>query len=135
MANGWKDIYLESIIKNYRTTDKTMGNEYEWTPKYMSAEIDENTLCQFTGLTDKNGNKIWENDVVIYDNSSYSVYCTPHTGKIAWRNGCLCFKHWLYGSISYKSFLSNDFFGSKCEVIGNTIENPELLDNKTECER
>jgi uncharacterized phage protein (TIGR01671 family) len=29
------------------------------------AEIDESTLCQFTGLTDCNGNKIWENDVVI----------------------------------------------------------------------
>lgn len=27
-------------------------------------EIDQNTLCQFTGLTDKDGDKIWENDIV-----------------------------------------------------------------------
>lgn len=90
-------------------------------------EVIPETVCQYTGLTDKNGNKIWENDVVVYDNSPYSIYCEPHTGQIIHRNGCLCYKFLLYGSATYKSFLSDDFFGIKCEVIGNVFDNTELM--------
>ena len=96
-------------------------------------EIDKDTICRYTGLTDKNGNKIWENDVVkkhfytdydAYANSEEYVGIVKFT-DCAWvidtkRNEYVCTRP-IFESMAYSKDV--DYF----EVIGNIFDNPELL--------
>lgn len=77
-------------------------------------EIDPSTVGQYTGLTDKYGKKIFENDIVkIKGKTRYIFY------------GCSGFRHTNYGE--YADTLENVFTDVDCEVIGNKFDNPELL--------
>lgn len=90
-------------------------------------EIYTSTLCQFTGLCDKNGKKIWENDIC----DRKEKY--PEVVKMA--NG-----DW---TLDYSYAIGRDYGNSYCnlgfyvnerkcvEVIGNIFDNPELLQEES----
>ena len=96
-------------------------------------EVDESTICQYTGLTDCNGNKIWEGDIVrLTRNEGYNA----RKGKKleVYFNEFLChFALSLKDSTSYPKNGSFDYLtlsGKKAksmEVIGNIFDNAELL--------
>lgn len=70
-------------------------------------KIDPDTLCQYTGLTDKNDKKIWENDLLGHK-----------LNRVEFLNGTYC----INGDRSL-------FFEANTnEVIGNIFDNQEMLE-------
>lgn len=101
----------------------------------ISYECDVNTLCQYTGLTDKNGQKIWENDVVRYQfDTDDCIFPNKDTKK---RVGKIFFSDFrasfsvAMGRNGSKA-INNDLFkyvqnGNRVEAIGNIFDNAELI--------
>lgn len=123
LDNGeWVEGYYVYCRKRHYilpVLNKAIGfdeREDEW------VEVDPDTICQYTGLTDKNGQKIWENDIceMVYDG-------TIHIYVVVWDKTELDFK----GTNGKENYGCNFEYLGCCEeivVIGNIFDNPELLE-------
>lgn len=78
-------------------------------------QVDPATVGQFTGLTDRNGVKIFEGDIVRYG----------QRGKVEYNSGSAQFTLNFTNS-TYEGFDKIPF--CDCEVLGNIYDNPELLE-------
>lgn len=114
--NGkWVQGYL------YRLSEKLNPFILLKSEKGASYEVDAKTVGQYTGLTDKNGTKIFEGDIVDFaerpDNGDYGavIYDADETEfGIEYYN--------IYRS------LGKNYYPKNIEVIGNIYDNPELLE-------
>lgn len=113
-VEGFYVMYSTSIAHPYSHTN---GDHYIITvPHNYKYQVDPETVCQYTGLTDKNGKKIFEGDII--KDIDYGIMrCMYLHGSFVW----------------YKE----DGFHIKCmnyipviEVIGNIFDNKELLERR-----
>lgn len=82
-------------------------------------EVDPSTICQCTGLIDKNGELIWENDIVITPRGSERFVVEWSDTEARWQmnndNG---------------KYIADFFWSYDVEVIGNIFDNKDLLESE-----
>lgn len=139
--NGeWVEGYLIYAKKDCYICE----NPYECMSEYSSLNgqsygfggfklVDQSTICQCTGLKDKNGKLIWENDIIKYHFGN--VYAPIKYGEYQ-----SCFDSTSTGHIGFyvdwtgttKENMRKDlgyWINMICaEVVGNMFDNPELLE-------
>lgn len=82
-----------------------------WFALHNKYAVKAETVGQFTGLTDKNGKRIFEGDIIEWDEL---VWGSKHREAVTWDYTILAMR--------------KDDWGEWCEVIGNIHDNPELLE-------
>ena len=85
------------------------------------------TIGQYTGLTDKNGTKVFDGDVLKIKSEDYDY---KYTTKVYYNDHTLCVdvegQDYDYTAIGF----ADDIWNTECceiEVIGNIYDNPELF--------
>lgn len=106
---------------------------------YYFGEVIPETFGQYTGLTDKNGKKIFEGDIckVTYldrrCNSNGKRYLAENEmiEKVVFKNGAFCFMVIIEDIAMYRPIGFDIYEKQKIKyvkVIGNIYDNPELLE-------
>lgn len=92
---------------------------------YYQSEVEENSVGQYTGIADKNGKEIYEGDILwVTDDDGCTGQIDTGLGEVEFLEGM----YYISGSVQNGLYDIN-----KCrliEVIGNTYENHELLEER-----
>lgn len=119
----------EWVYGNYAVTDNNGKQHFIFQNKAFEFEVDSETVGQYTGITDDNGRKIFEGDIldITNDDPDYN-YIT----KCYLDCETLCVdvqgQDYDYTSIGFAIEIW-EYECDQVEIIGNIYDNPELLLN------
>lgn len=104
--------WIEGIAFPHDDNKVTMLSQHPIDGSLVGKEVDPETVGQFTGFIDKNGTKIFEDDICHFYGSEYYQDCCDVNDVCVIKTNCNCL--W---------YLEN---ADSVEIIGNIYDNPEL---------
>lgn len=113
--NFQKEWVYGDLFHSYANNDMAIAYYREGSKTPTFDAIFPESFGQYTGLTDKNGVKIFEGDIISIGEPNIK-YITM------WRNDGFCAKQ-----IGASSYIGLTYWASDIEVLGNVIDNPELI--------
>lgn len=106
------------VYGNYTFADNNCQQCFVFQNKAFEFEVDPKTVGQYTGLTDKNGTKIFEGDIVHFKTTAYHF----KNCRIKYQS---CYAR--YCAIDNKGYEYPMDKAFEYEVIGNIHDNPRIV--------
>lgn len=119
--------YIRVFTEHEYEDEDGRKTKYSTTKDY---QVDPKTMCEFICLIDKNKNKIFEHDIVDYEDCPASDY---YRETIIVNRGVIEFEDGAFFVTNRETVEMDDLVYKgvmECSVVGNIFDNPELLEKK-----
>ena len=118
-----KDRFGEIWYYGSLVVNDIFGHTHIWDASLGYMEVDPETIGQFTGLYDCNGNKIYEGDIVEWEKDGL-MYVVKFWAGTFYASVKEC-NDGIFGGFPLHALTEHE--DRKCKIVGNIFDNSELL--------